>query len=806
MLKNYLTIALRNLFRHKLFSAINILGLAIGMAACLLIMQYVSFELSYDSFHKNKDRIYRIPVDNFLVNGQHDYIESASPPALGPALKQDFPEVAEYVRLHWLYDGNILSYKNNRFLEGRIYHAEPSFLSMFSYPLLKGNARTALNEPNTIILTETTARKYFGNEEPIGKVIQFNGKENLLVTGILKDLPVNSHLQFHALISFATFEKQEKGNLYSEGNAWGWYNFFTYILLKPNTNADAFAAKLPAFLEKYQGKDMREKNYRIALMLQPLTDVYLNNATSYEVELQGNRQAIYFLSVIALFVIVIAWVNYINLSTAKATQRAREVGIRKVVGSTRPQLIGQFLLESVLMNLIAAAIAFFLAYATLPLFHKLVGKEIPFTFWQDTRIALLSAGILVAGTVASAFYPAVMLSSFKPVRVLKGSKLGSSRDIWLRKSLVVLQFAASVALIIGTMVVYRQLQFMRGQDLGVNVDQMLIIRAPKIRDSTYATSQFTFKTEMLRHPGVQSASFSNCIPGEEITDTAGNVRRKGDKGKEGNYALVWIDYDFIPAYDLQLVAGRNFSEQFGTDKQAVILNETAARTIGFSTPEEAINQVVIVYNQEKTVVGVVKDYHHRSLQNRHEPTVFIGDLSRSVYFSLKVNTANLPQTIAAAKADYENRFPGNPFEYFFLDEYFNRQYQADNQFGQAFAYFAAIAIFVACLGLFGLASFTTSQRTKEIGVRKVLGASVSDILLLLSKDFMSLVFLSFIIAVPIAWYTMNQWLQNYAFRTSLAWWLFVVPGCLVLLIALLTVSLQTWKAALANPVESLRNE
>lgn len=392
-----------------------------------------------------------------------------------------------------------------------MYYAEPSFLSIFSYPLLEGDARTALTEPNTILLTESTARKYFGDEEPLGKIIQFNGKEDLLVTGVLQDLPANSHLQFNALISFATLVQLEKGNLDSNGNNWGWYNFFTYILLKPNVDADAFASKLPAFLEKYQGHDMRKNNYRSALIFQPLTDVYLDDSTSYEVEVQGNRQAIYFLSIIALFVIVIAWVNYVNLSTAKAAERAKEVGIRKVVGSTRPQLIGQFLLESVLMNVIAVGIAFFLAYATLPLFHTLVGKFIPFTFWQNTEVALLSLGILLIGTMASAFYPAFVLSSFKPVRVLKGSKLGSSRGVWLRKGLVILQFAASITLIIGTLVVYKQLQFMRQQDLGVNVDQMLIIRAPKVRDSTFVTSRFTFKTELLRHPGVQSASFSVCV-------------------------------------------------------------------------------------------------------------------------------------------------------------------------------------------------------------------------------------------------------------------------------------------------------
>jgi putative ABC transport system permease protein len=559
MLQNYLTIAFRNLLRHKLFSSLNILGLAIGMAACLLLMQYVSFELSYDSFHENKDRIYRIPVEFYLANGQRAFIEAGGPPALGPALKQDFPEVAEYTRLNWIYDGSVISYRNVRFREERIYYAEPAFLRMFSYPLLKGNSQTALNEPNTIVLTESTARKYFGKEEPLAKINSMDGKQNLLVTGILKDIPATSQLQFGAIISFATLAKSENMN------NWGWYNFFTYIQLKPNVHAKDFEAKLPAFMEKHQGEDMREKNYRSALILQPLSDIHLDNTVSYEVEATGNRQAIYFLAIISLFIVLIAWVNYVNLSTAKATERAREVGIRKVIGSTRKQLIGQFLLESVIMNLIAAAIAVFIAYLALPFFQTLVGKNIPFTFWQNIPFLLAMAGVLVTGMFVSAFYPAFVLSSFKPVRVLKGNMSQGNQGIWLRKSLVVFQFAASVALIIGTLVVYRQLQFMRQQDLGLNVDQTLVIRAPQIRDSTYVTGKFTFKTEVLRHPNIHSAAFSNCVPGEEITDT-GNVRRKGQQGKEGNYSFFWIDYDYIPAYEMEIVAGRNFSKEFGTDK------------------------------------------------------------------------------------------------------------------------------------------------------------------------------------------------------------------------------------------------
>ncbi|QHT70439.1 FtsX-like permease family protein [Rhodocytophaga rosea] len=800
MLRNYLTIAFRNLLRHKTFSLINVLGLTIGMAACLLIMQYVCFELSYDSFHQNKDRIYRIPVEFFLANGQRDYIDADSPPILGPTLQQDFPEIADYVRLHWMY-GAVISYQNVTYREERIYYAEHSFLNLFSYPLREGNPRTALTEPNTVVLTEATARKYFGSENPVGKHIQLDGKRNLQVTGILHDIPKNSHLQFDLLVSLATMAQIEKENLKS----WGWYNFFTYILLKPQVNAKAFEAKLPAFMEKYQGKDMREKNYRSALIMQPLQDIHLNDTISYEVEKIGNRQAIYFLAIIALFIVVIAWVNYINLSTAKATERAREVGIRKVIGSTRKQLIGQFLLESVLMNLIASVSAVFLAYLASPFFHTLLGKDIPFSFWQNIPFVLTMAGMLVTGMFVSAFYPAFVLSSFKPIRVLKGNIITGNQGIWLRKSLVVFQFAASVTLIIGTLVVYQQLQFMRQQDLGLNVDQTLVLRAPQIRDSTFRTGKFTFKTELLRNPSIRSATFSNYVPGEEITDT-GNVRRKGEKDKEGNYSFFWVDYDYIPAYDMEIVAGRNFSSAFATDKQAVILNKTAVQTIGFSTAQEAINQIIIVRNEEKTIVGVVKDYHQRSLRNRHEPIVFIGDLSRSLYFSLKVSPTNLSQTIDAIQETFETRFPGNPFEYFFLDEYFNRQYQTDQQFGQTFAFFASLAIFIACLGLFGLASFTTTQRTKEIGVRKVLGASVPDILLLLSKDFLRLILIACVIAIPVAWVVMHQWLESYAFRINLQWWLFALPGILIIGIAIVTVSFQSMRAALADPVKSLRNE
>jgi putative ABC transport system permease protein len=801
MLRNYLTIAFRNLLRHRIFSLVNVFGLAIGMAACLLILQYVRFELSYDRFHAQGSRIYRIPSGSYLAGGALDYIDAGNSPAVGPALKREFPEVADFVRLNPFYDGAVIANGDVKFREEKLYYADPSVLTVFSFPFLKGDCLTALQSPNTVVLTETTARKYFGAEDPVGKVILLNGKKSLMITGVLKDIPVNSHLQFGLLVSFSTFAQGVKENL--EEN-WGWYNFFTYVLLRPQADPKAVEAKLPAFVEKHKGDEMRKNNYWEKFILQPLSDIHLNSSIAYEVDVRGDRKSVYSLAIIAAFILLIAWVNYVNLSTAKATERAKEVGVRKVTGASRSQLIRQFLLESIFLNVLAALLAGLITAIFLPFFGQLVGKTVPFALLDDLPSTLGMLAALGTGTLLSAFYPAFVLSAFKPIFALKGSSSGTRQGAFLRKSLVVFQFAASIALIAGTLVVYQQLEFMRKQEVGMNLAQTLVIRAPNVRDSTYAENKEVFKTELLRNAAVRSATISSDIPGEKIINATGDVWREGAKIRStGTYALNFVDKDFVPSFQLDLVAGRNFS---ATDKQAVLLNEAAIQLLGFKSAQEAIQQKITLRDDEKTIIGVVKNFHQESLRNRFEPTILVGSKARSSYFSLKVNPENLAETIAATKATYDRYFPGNPFEYFFLDEFFSRQYQADQQFGRVFGVFTALAIGVAALGLFGLASFMATQRTKEIGIRKVLGATVTNIVGLLSRDFLKLVLIAFLLAIPVAWYTMNQWLQNYAFRIQIGWWVFVLAGIFALFIALLTISYQALNAALANPVKSLRTE
>ncbi|MBC7923514.1 MAG: ABC transporter permease, partial [Ferruginibacter sp.] len=657
MLRNYLTIALRNLLRHRAFSFINIFGLAIGMAACLLILQYVRFELSYDRFHERGDRIYRLPAASYLSSGALDYVDAGNSPAAGPALKREFPEVADFVRLNPLYGGAVIANGDVKFREEKLYYADPSVLNVFSFSLLKGDARTALRSPNTIVLTQTTARKYFGAADPMGKVILLNGNRSLIVTGVLKDIPVNSHLQFGLLVSFPTLAQGKNRNLEED---WGWYNFFTYVLLRPNADPKAVEAKLPAFVERHKGDEMRKNNYGEKFILQPLSDIHLDSSIAYEVEVRGDRKSVYFLAIVAAFILLIAWVNYVNLSTAKATERAKEVGVRKVTGASRSQLIRQFLLESVFLNALAVLLAGLVTAAFLPFFGQLVGKKLPFSLLEDLPFTLGMLAALGTGTLLSAFYPAFVLSSFRPIFALKGMSAGTRQGVFLRKSLVVFQFAASIALIVGTLVVHQQLRFMRKQDTGMNLAQTLVVRAPKVRDSTYAENKKVFKNELLRNAAVGSATMSSCVPGEKIVDATGDVWITGTQTRStGTYSLNYVDQDFLPSFQLGLVTGRNFS---ATDQQAVLLNEAAVRLLGFRTAREALQQKITVRGDEKTIIGVVKNFHQESLQNRFEPIVLLESGDRFSYCSLKVNPVNLAETLAATKAAYEAHFPGNPFE------------------------------------------------------------------------------------------------------------------------------------------------
>jgi putative ABC transport system permease protein len=805
MIQNYFKIAWRNIQSHKAYSGINILGLAIGIAACLLILQYVSFELSYENFHVNKDRIYRVQQDRY-DNGKLSTQWAAGAYAVGNSFKDAIPEVEEYVKLKQEND-LVATIGNQPFKIEKGFFATASFFSVFSYPLLEGNSKTALAEPNTAVVSETTAHKLFGKENALGKTLLLNGKENFKITGVFKNMPANTQLKPDVLLSYSTFINIVKADSNDVETAWQWDGCLTYLLLRKDANPKSVEAKFPHLVEKATGAELKKFNAAVKYNLQPLKDIHLYSKYMMEPEANGDGKTTYLLLGIAFFIVVIAWVNYINLATARAIGRAREVGVRKSVGSQRRQLVFQFLFESALLNGFALLLALLLMFVAIPAFNQLSGHNISFSLLSNSSFWLALAALFIGGVFFSGLYPAFVLSGFKPVEVLKGRMVTTAKGALLRKSLVVFQFAASLFLLIGTLVVYSQIQFMRKQSLGINIDQTLVITKPAIADSTYAKKMTAFKNELLQNSSITKVTALTSIPGEAVGWNAGGIKLVGtDESKSKQYRVIGVDYDFMDLFGLKLIAGRNFSKDFGTDPNAVIFNRAGIVQLGFNKPEEAIGKKIDFWGEQYTIAGVSENFHQQSLREAFEPLIIrlIPDVQG--YFAIKTNAGQSAQTIEKVKAGWDKFFPGNTFEYFFLDDHFNKQYNADQKFGQVFGFFTALAILVACLGLFGLASFTTLQRTKEIGIRKVLGATVPGILKLLYKEFAVLLLLAFVIAVPLSWYMASNWLQGYAFRIDVHWSFFVLPFVAIVLIALLTVSFQSLKAALANPVKSLRTE
>ncbi len=793
MLRNYLKITWRNLTKNKLFFVINSLGLAVGMAACLLILHYVAYERSYDDFHPGSERTYRVELDSYQ-NGKLAFKSATSYPAIAPTLKKDYPEVEETARI---YDANssVVSYENQRFREDNFYFADSSVFRVFHLPFVKGNPATALQGPGGVVVSETIARKYFGTADPMGKALKLD-HDAYQVRGVYRDYPKNSHLELDLLFSYRPEAEAQ--------TSWGWYDFFTYVKLRPGTDVPRFEAKMHNLVMRYNGKDRGVGN-KDELLLQPLRDIHLTSHLNQEAEVNGNAGAVTVLVLIAAFILAIAWINYINLATARAADRGKEVGIRKAVGAERGQLIGQFLFESFLLNLFAGAVALLLVRLSLPAFNALTDKALSLDFWLHNSLWLPALGVFLGGTLLSGLYPAFVLSGFRPVAVLKG-RVRAAGGLSLRQTLIVAQFAASVVLIVGTLTVYRQLRFMQEQDLGFDLTQTLVVRGAGVRDSTYEAKATSFKQELIREGLVEKATASAYVPGIEILWTNGWKRADRAEARYNTLYNTSIDYDFLDTYDIKLAAGRNFSRQFGTDRKSVLLNETAVKLMGFDSPEEAIDKS-IQSGDTLRIVGVVKDYHQQGLRTGHWPMIIRLLPDNASFFSLKLKASDdLTIKVAGIKTRYDAFFPGNSFDYFFLDTFFNEQYKAELQFGKVCGIFAGLAIFIACLGLFALATFMAEQRTKEIGIRKVLGASVPGLVGLLSKDFLKLVIVAIVVATPLAWYAMHRWLQDFAYHTSVPWWSFLLAGLLAIGIALLTVSFQSVKAALMNPVKSLRTE
>ncbi len=805
MIKNYFKIAWRNIKRQKAYAGINILGLAIGIAACLLILQYVSFELSYENFHTKKDRIYRVHQDRY-DNGKLSTQWAGGAYAVGNSFKDVIPEIEDYVKV--VGNGQVIVEINNQPLKiEKVFFASGSFFKIFTYPLLAGDEKKALTEPFTAAISETTARTLYGNTNAVGKVLKLNRNTDYTITVVFKDAPANTQLKPDILLSYATFLKFQGPDNNPE-TAWAWDGCLTYLLLRPGVDPAVVETKFPPIVEKGVGELLKRFNASVTYSLLPMKDIHLYSHFMQEPGPNGDGKTVYLLLAIAFFIVVIAWVNYINLATARAIGRAKEVGVRKAIGSQRRQLIFQFLTESTLLNAFAVVLALVLMIVAIPAFNRLSGQNLSFSLLGNADFWLGLAVLFVTGVFFSGLYPAFVLSGFKPIEVLKGKMVTTAKGALLRKGLVVFQFAASLFLLIGTVTVYQQIQYMRKQSLGINIEQTLVVRPPIVGiDSTYLQKMTAFKEELKQQTAVQAATISSSIPGEAVGWNAGGIKLVGtDESTQKQYRVIGVDYDFIKMYGLKLIAGRIFSKDFGTDDHAVIFNRKGVEQLGFDKPEEAVGKKIDFWGQQYTVAGVTENFHQQSLREAYEPLILrlIPDVRG--YLSVRTNSSQASQTIANVKANWNKFFPGNTFEYFFLDDHFNDQYKADQRFGQVFGLFTTLAILVACLGLFGLASFTTLQRTKEIGIRKVLGASVTGIMKLLYQEFALLLILAFVVAIPLAWLTVSKWLQGYAFRINIQWTYFIIPFLVIVAIALLTVSFQSIKVAIANPVKSLRTE
>jgi putative ABC transport system permease protein len=793
MIKNNFKLAFRNLWKNKAFSFINVMGLSVGMSACFLIALYVHFELSYDAFNKKAHRIYRLATD--LKTSSETLHYSISSWAFAPNIKNEFPEVEAFTRVakrSYLVRRGDIKYKEETVF------ADSSLFGVFDFTLIKGNPKTALKEPMQIVFTEKASKKYFGESDPIGQTLLLgNDGQPATVTGILKNIPENSQIKGDMFVSMSSYTQHFNRGI---DDQWGDFGTVSYLLLKPNTNPSILLRKFPVFLKNHAGKMMQEQQIKIELFLEPLRDIYLHSTR--ESDTMGSVNNVYIFSIVAIFILLIACINFVNLSTARSAERAKEVGVRKAVGAPRWLLARQFISESVLLCIIAFVFSVFLSAISIPFFNDLSGKIISkgilheLSFVGGLFISSLFIGCL-AGT-----YPAFVLSSFEPIVVLKGRFTTSVKGILLRKGLVTAQFAISISLIIATIVVYTQVDFMQRRDLGFSKDQMLIINGET------NLKRNLFQKSLLNLNGVKSTAASTRIPGDHSNEAYSEIENSAGEMQGGNLEVYSVDFGFIDQFGLKMAAGRSFSKTFGSDSsKALVINEAAAKMLGYKTPQDAVGKRYKQWGREGVVIGVVKDFHFKSLQENIAPLTFRfldwwnGDLT-----SVKIHGGNVKRTLAEIESLWKIQNPDRPFTYYFMDDFFDRQYRSDQRFEKLFFNFAILAIFISCLGLLGLASYSTIQRTKEIGVRKVMGASAGSIVGLLSKDFLKLVLLAFAIASPLAWFGMHSWLQRFAYRTDIEWWVFVMAAFLSAFIAFATISFQSIKAALMNPIKSLRSE
>ncbi len=808
MLKNYFKIAFRNFKRYKLYSFINIFGLAMGIAAFLLILEYVSFEKSVNGFHNDIESKYRLLNEN---NKGETWAQVE--PGWASIAKDKFPEIKAFCRFEEGVAQGIVQRadkKEQSFREERIGYAEGNFFSFFNFKILAGN-KAAFNKANVVFISSAAAKKYFGKENAIGKAITLHnqfGDLDYTVEGIYT-MPDNSDINYDMLFSLETLKNTANLN----DNGWAQLDnlnsqyIYTYFQLNEGTDYKKTEQKLISLRN-----ELKVDKDGVLFRLQPLSNVHLPASFSDNFQTTGNLKYVYILGIIALLILSIAWFNYVNLSTANALKRANEIGVRKVAGASRQSLITQFLCESLLINFIGFAMALLVVQLIQPLFNSIIGKELSLSTLLNNTIWLWGLALLLIGSLLSGAYTAYSLSGFNPIETLKGKLTKSTKGATLRKSLVVAQFSISIALLLATALIYQQLKYMQNTKLGVNTEQLLVIRGPEIgKDSTYKSRRTAFWNNIAAQSFVSEYANSGTIPGNYYNfATSGFTQPGSKKGDElSSYSFAIIDNRFLATYQIPLTAGRTFTESEvnveWNDNSKVMLNEKAVEQLGFASAEDALRTKIQWDERQLEVIGVVKNYHHTGLQHAIDPIIFYPQ-NNSAYFSLRLSTTQLQSSIASLEKIYKSNFPNNPFEYFFADDNFNKQYVTEQQYSRLFITASIWAILIACLGLFGLTTYTVESRTKEIGVRKVLGASVFNITKFLSVDFLKLVVISIIIASPIAWFAMNKWLEDFAYRIDISWGVFAVAGFIAILIALFTVSSQAIKAAIANPVKSLRTE
>lgn len=796
MLLNYLKVAIRVMTRQKLFSAINSIGLSIGLTSALLIALYINDELSYDKF-TNSDRVYRLAANLHLESGPS--IRARTSPPMAGIIKEDIADVERTVRIG--QSGRPLSYQDKTFFDINLFTADSTFFELFDFPFAAGDPATALKHPNTIVLTPKAAARYFGNENPLGKQMALSDTITLVVTGVLRDNPDHSHLNFDCLYSRTTIVKPFD----EPTDAWYNNNFYTYIMLKPGALAANVEAAFADMLDKHMGAD-RKNSLWYELFLQPVEDIHLHSAISGEIEANGSTNVVYAFGSIAVFILLIAAINFMNLSTAKAARRGGEVGIRKTAGARRMQLVGQFLAESVLLALCSSVLALLFVQLTLPAFNNLVGKNLDFNFFNHLNIMTGFALITLVVGVLAGIYPALILSGFKPMQVLKGKTLTGSQGLLLRKGLVVFQFAISIVLIAGTIIIRNQIGFMQSKDLGFDQEQLVVV---SIRGSEGTNKHETVKQRLLQNNSILSVTAASEPLGREQARVA-TVPEGWSENQLTSVNTIMADPDFIPVHGIKLLAGRNFSKDNAADaERGFIVNEAAVKLFGWQDNASAIGKKLDWgLGKQGNVVGVISDFHYFSLHRKVDPLIIHLLPESYSYLTLRISPerGDWKGAIAALESEWKTMGMRGEFEYFFLDDDFARQYQSDQQLNTFISYFSLLAIFIGCLGLFGLAAYSTEQRAKEIGIRKVLGASVAGLAGLLSREFLMPVLVANVIAWPAAWFFLSQWLSTFAYHIEVSVVVLLIAGVIAIAIALLTVGFESIRTAMQNPVKSLRSE